>query len=74
MTNSMITPEAKKEYIEGKGTHCPFCGSIRITGVSSFDVLSTDAIQRVECSACGEDWYDVYKLYDIYEIENAWRK
>lgn len=50
-----------EEYVSGGGTHCPFCGSEDITG-SSVEVDSGVVTQGVSCSACGEDWTDVYRL------------
>ena len=62
----MLSKEQKKDYIVKGGLHCPFCGSSEITA-GVFEGEATG--QRVECENCHKEWWDIYKLVDIEEIE-----
>jgi formate dehydrogenase maturation protein FdhE len=64
----MITPEQEKEYLEGGGGRCPFCGSPNIVG-DHIEVDGSTAWQEVSCNACEKRWHDVYNLVGAQEIE-----
>lgn len=48
-------------YIDGNGTHCPFCRSREIVGEET-EFGSGDIWQPMSCKKCGKEWQDVYAL------------
>ena len=61
-----LSKEQKKDYILKGGVRCPFCNSSNITA----GVFHGQAVgQKVECEDCHREWWDVYKLVDVEEIE-----
>ena len=57
--------EAKEEYIQSGGVHCPLCGSDQIEG-GPFECEEGIASQEMRCLACDGHWDDVYILVNIY--------
>lgn len=57
-----------QEYVNNKGTNCPFCGSENIT-VDNAETDGNTASQTCYCSDCNSDWEDIYKLQG-YNIIN----
>jgi predicted Zn-ribbon and HTH transcriptional regulator len=59
-----LTAQQKKEYIDSKGSKCPFCKSIHIES----DRLNADgsiATANCTCGACKAEWVDIYSLIDM---------
>lgn len=64
----MLTKEQKQAYVESGGNACPYCESFEIeAGRSETD--SDYHIIHVECMNCGKEWWDVYHLSTIEEID-----
>jgi transposase-like protein len=62
---SILTEEQKKKYLEENGANlCPFCKSTDISG-GQIEIDGRIAWQEVSCSACGKNWNDLYKLFDV---------
>ena len=51
-----------EEYCAGEGLHCPYCGSLDITGADSIEANDGIASQYVRCNSCGKHWTDAYML------------
>lgn len=51
------------EYRDSDGSICPFCGSPKITTLSSFDEVSN--FKTASCDDCDEIWNDVYNRVGI---------
>lgn len=49
------------EYVEIKGSRCPFCGSEDIEG-AHMEVEEGGATQEVSCLKCHMAWLDCYAL------------
>ena len=51
----------QKQYVQKKGTHCPYCNSENIQGQH---VEITDAFpeQEIICLDCDKEWVDFHKL------------
>jgi DNA-directed RNA polymerase subunit RPC12/RpoP len=56
-----------KPYTQRRGVACPFCASSNIEG-RQFDVQAGTAWQPMNCTDCGREWNDVYRLDTISEI------
>ncbi len=54
-----------KEYVDKGGVICPSCGSHNISA-DEFDPESCSV--SVECSDCGSQWNDVYKLTGFSDL------
>ena len=61
-----LTKEAKREYLETKGTACPFCGSEQLDG-GFVEIDGGHAYQPMSCLEGGKQWSDVYVLDDMEE-------
>ena len=68
MKNAILIDDQKKEYVEKAYGKCPWCNSIDIEG-GPIEIDSNEALQEVGCLECGKGWIDVYRLYDVYEME-----
>lgn len=64
-----LTREQKRKYLQGGGTHCPYCGSDQLDadGITDMD----EATERVRCLTCKKEWHDDYKIVAIREIEEG---
>ena len=62
----MITEKQKKQYITNGGVACPKCGEYDIVG-GMLNVYEGIATQSCHCANCGEEWTDIYKLYDVVQ-------
>ena len=60
-----LTKKQIQDYIDGGGNNCPFCGDWDIVG-GDRDMDGGIMSQEIECSKCGQQWQDLYKLYNIY--------
>jgi transcription elongation factor Elf1 len=63
-----LNKEQKEDYILKGGVRCLFCNSSNITA-GTFDGESEG--QKVSCEDCHKQWWDVYKLVDVEEIEEG---
>lgn len=54
------------EYIESRGTHCPFCKGNMIEG-GAVDIENGYALQGMSCLDCNKSWTDIYRLVSIRE-------
>lgn len=63
----MITEKQKKEYLEYKGSRCPFCKSNEIEGYDGYDGDGDWISAKIECSSCGKQWIDIYTITDIIQ-------
>lgn len=62
-----LSEEKEREYVESGGTRCPHCGSENMeTGAVQID--GPDAWADVQCTGCGEEWRDCYKLIGILPL------
>ena len=57
----------KKEYLEAKGTFCPFCKGDDITG-GPVEIDDGYALQEVTCVDCHATWQDQYKLKFVVKV------
>jgi len=64
----MLTQEQIEKYLQGGGSHCPYCGSADITAGSQESEGNTSWFD-VTCEVCSKSWRDVYTLTSIEEIE-----
>jgi transposase-like protein len=61
-----LTKEQIDKYVDSGGVNCPYCDSSEIEG-RSFDMESGIVTQEISCLACGKDWIDVYRLFDVVD-------
>lgn len=61
-------PETNEEYCKHGGGHCPYCGSVDITG-GSIQIDAATAWQTITCSTCEKQWTDIYSLTE-YEADD----
>lgn len=61
-----LTDEMVRDYIDRKGSTCPFCKSegSNLEG-SRVEIDAETATQHVRCETCGEEWRDVYVLSGV---------
>ena len=72
-TSSALTPEQEKQYIQGGGIKCPFCGSaVETNGIAEINL--TEAVQEVNCTKCKASWDDVYRLVELRDVQRSPRK
>lgn len=64
-----LTEQERKDYLEGRGGRCPFCGSDSIDG-GSLDVDGPEAYQEVSCNDCPGRWRDIYTLTNVVSLED----
>lgn len=58
--------ELANEYIEFKGTRCPYCRSYNIEGLESPDFCGGATISQLcHCLDCLREWSDVYDLTSV---------
>jgi len=65
-----MNPQKAKQYLEQRGSLCPFCGSWEIEG-GSMNFEAGEIAQRVSCHKCGEMWVDVYKLAAVADADTG---
>ena len=68
----MFTKQQIDEYVKTKGLACPYCNSVghsTVNGRLIFDAEHYEVNQPMICRMCKREWYDVYKLSAIAEIE-----
>ncbi len=58
----MLTKAQKQAYFQNP-SECPYCGSGNITA----EPIDGER-QRVSCSECDMEWFDILKLIDIEEV------
>ena len=51
-----------EQYVKSGGLLCPCCGEKAIERDSMVEVDGDSAYQKVHCTECGQQWYDLYKL------------
>lgn len=64
----MKKPLTSDEYIKEGANRCPFCRSTDITG-ESIEAYGTETWQEVGCQDCGAVWQDIYKLAEMFVLE-----
>jgi hypothetical protein len=62
----MITDEQAQAYLARRGEGCPVCGETALEG-DSYGWVDGTIYQSITCTACGENWVDVYELDRILE-------
>ena len=67
----MMTPEQKKEYLEGKGSKCPFCQSGNIMGQGMQPLGPTTVGEDCECGLCERQWQDRFTLTGVEYYDEA---
>ena len=65
-TDSPLTADQKRKYLQQRFGHCPYCDSDNIEG-GQVDVEGNRAFQAVRCLACDRHWEDEYVLSGIVE-------
>ena len=55
-----------KNYVEGGGVSCPFCGTQNIEG-QNLEFDASCIWQKVICGDCGKRWTDTYSLVEAEE-------
>lgn len=65
-------PLTSKQYIKQGAGLCPFCESVEISG-DGVEINGTEAYQEVYCCGCGAVWQDIYKLAELYVIQEPSR-
>jgi hypothetical protein len=60
-TETPLTPEIVRDYIDSQGTHCPFCNSSEIEA-GKIEADAASAWSPVTCNDCGKEWRDVFFL------------
>lgn len=54
-------PLSDFEYLQKHGAACPYCGSKDISS-EGIEIDGMEGVARVDCNACDNRWYDVWKL------------
>jgi len=65
--NQKIDGIDKKKYLDDDGDHCPYCGSLYLTGEPT-NISNGVLSQEIQCSECEKTWLDLYTLTDIEEV------
>jgi hypothetical protein len=60
--------EMEQKYLKRFGAECPYCDSPDIEG-GLMEQDGQSAYQIVKCHVCCKEWYDLYTLVGIEEIE-----
>ncbi len=65
----MLTAYQKRMYLESGGSYCPWCKGKEIEGYDGdeYDADGNWINAKIECTSCGKQWKDVYRLTDIEE-------
>jgi formate dehydrogenase maturation protein FdhE len=63
---TVLTAEQREAYVENAGATCPACGSMGFVG-NGLTFEAGHIIQRITCSDCSEEWFDVYALVAIQQ-------
>ena len=50
----------------GQAERCPYCGDKQVEG-GSIEINGDTALQHVDCTMCGRDWTDVYRLAEMID-------
>ena len=58
---------SQTQYVSHGGIHCPRCNENSIEG-DSVEIDGPIAWQNVNCTACGLEWTDHYKLTGINNV------
>lgn len=59
----MSAPMHDGEYITASGQTCPFCRRTgTLEGASAPDFDGPEVTMKIECSACGATFFDLYRL------------
>jgi len=66
-TMKKLTDKQKKAYLKNYNK-CPHCQSDQIGG-GFVEVDGDTACQIVGCNDCDKQWYDIYNLVDVVEVE-----
>jgi len=59
--------DQKREYLDSRGSRCPFCKSEEIEG-REINIDCDYTTQEVVCNNCGKSWRDIYQLTDVGEV------
>lgn len=69
--NAKLTGQRRKEYVEGRGTQCPFCGGDERALEAGKTLPSCGEpgtlLQECCCLSCGGSWVDLFRLADIWD-------
>ena len=60
-----MTPEQKKNYLDGNGHYCPYCGSDMISTGPTEDIDDHILSKPIKCNLCHREWLDIFKLVDV---------
>ena len=63
-----LSDEQKQHYLWIGGVRCPYCESEAIQG-ESVEINVGEAAQEVNCNACGGQWFDIYALVRVEDVE-----
>ena len=61
MTIKRADPMSDAEYLEHKGTQCPYCEGTMLQG-GPVNIDAGTASQEIFCNDCGSAWADTYTL------------
>lgn len=56
-----------KDYVDSRGSYCPYCKSKNIEGTGNRDYDDNWASNHIVCKDCGKEWDDIYTLTGIDE-------
>lgn len=65
----MLSEQQKKNYIDIRGSSCPYCGSTSIEGTGVTDFDASYAWNEIRCLDCNKTWEDRYIFQGITEKE-----
>jgi hypothetical protein len=54
--------QTQKEYVNGDGQCCPYCGGDVEFGDDNMVVENSLTYIPSSCFSCGKEWVDIYKL------------
>lgn len=69
MIQADFIPEKVKEYIDGGGSACPYCGTSGDMMETADDYEYIYIYRRWICQSCGKKWTEEYTLTNVYPSE-----
>ncbi|WP_419833709.1 hypothetical protein [Endozoicomonas atrinae] len=59
-----MNDQQKKQYIQGGGVSCPYCGDGNLESLMG-DYNESGVYYHVTCEGCHKKWTEVYTLTDV---------
>lgn len=61
--------DAQKEWYLANSDCCPYCREGDVRGTGDTDYSGESIFRAVECTECGREWTDEYKLAAVHAVE-----